>query len=229
MRDVWPAKAGKICRIVGAGDGFAAFAPLAAHAPGDLLIAADGGLKAAQAVGVTPDVVLGDFDSLGHVPEGDNVLRWPEMKDDTDMMLAIRLGLEKGYRTFYLYGGCGGRLDHTLANLQALAFLAGQGAVGYLFEGGQTVTCVQNGEVRFPPLPEGILSLFAMCGAAGGVTLEGLLYPLNDGVLQPDFPLGVSNHFTGAAALVQVKNGTLTLSWDTPVLPQIRQRCFETV
>lgn len=226
MSDVCSAKTGKICRIVGAGEGFAHFAPLAAHTAGDLLIAADGGLKAVQAAGVTPDVVLGDFDSLGHVPEGDNVLRWPEMKDDTDMMLAIRLGLEKGYRTFYLYGGCGGRLDHTLANLQALAFLAGQGAVGYLFEGGQTVTCVQNGVVRFPPLPEGILSVFALCGAADGVTLEGLLYPLDDGALQPDFPLGVSNHFTGAAALIQVKNGALTLSWDAPVLPQVCQHVF---
>ncbi len=216
----------RICRVVGAGEGFAPFAPLSAHAQGDLLIAADGGLCACQAAGVVPDVILGDFDSLGHVPSGDNVLRWPEMKDDTDMMLAIRLGLEKGYRTFYLYGGCGGRFDHTLANLQALAFLAGQGAVGYLFEGGQTLTCVRSGRACFPALEEGILSVFSMCGKVGGVTLQGLLYPLADGELFPDVPLGVSNHFTGAQACVQVKNGALTLAWDVPVLPAVEQLVY---
>lgn len=226
MNETVLATAGKICRIVGAGDGFAAFAPLTAHAPGDLLIAADGGLNAVRAAGVVSDVILGDFDSLGQIPQGDNVLRWPEMKDDTDMMLAIRLGLEKGYRTFYLYGGCGGRLDHTLANLQALAFLAGQGATGYLFEGGQTVTCVKNGTAEFPALPQGILSAFALGGTACGITLEGLLYPLNDGELLPDVPLGVSNHFTGTPARVTVKNGTLTLVWDVPLLPVVKQKIF---
>ena len=215
-----------ICRIVGAGDGFAAFAPLSACKAEDLLIAADGGLTAVRAAGAVPDVVLGDFDSLGHVPEGTNVLRWPEMKDDTDMMLAIRLGLEKGYRTFYLYGGCGGRLDHTLANLQSLAFLAQHGAVGYLFEGGQTVTCLQNGLAVFDAWAEGILSVFAHGGEAKGITLSGLLYPLTDGMLTPDFPLGVSNHFTGQKACVEVKNGTLLLAWDIPALPQLQQRCF---
>ena len=226
MSETVSVRTGGICRIVGAGEGFAPFAPLTAQEPGDWLIAADGGLNAVRAAGVTPDVVLGDFDSLGRVPEGDNVLRWPEMKDDTDMMLAIRLGLEKGYRVFYLYGGCGGRLDHTLANLQALAFLAGQGAVGYLFEGGQTVTCVRNGTVEFPALPEGILSAFALGGTACGITLEGLLYPLHDGELLPDVPLGVSNHFTGAPARVTVKNGALTLAWDVPLLPSVAQNVF---
>ncbi len=216
----------RVCRIVGAGEGFSSFAPLSAHAQSDLLIAADGGLCACRAAGVEPDIILGDFDSLGHVPSGDNVLRWPEMKDDTDMMLAIRLGLEKGYRIFYLYGGCGGRFDHTLANLQALAFLAGQGAVGYLFEGGQTLTCVCSGRVEFPALEKGILSVFSMCGKACGVTLRGLLYPLEDGELLPDVPLGVSNHFTGAQASVQVKNGTLILAWDVPVLPAVAQKVY---
>ncbi len=211
-----------ICRIVGAGEGFSSFAPLAAHAPGDLLIAADGGLHAVEQAGLIPDVVLGDFDSLGRIPAGSNVLRWPEMKDDTDMMLAIRLGLEKGYRTFYLYGGCGGRLDHTLANLQSLAFLAQHGAVGFLFEGGQTVTCLARGTAGFPALEQGVLSVFAHGGSAC-VTLEGLLYPLQSGELTPDFPLGVSNHFIGRCACVQAESGVVLLAWDAPVLPEIAQ------
>ena len=107
-----------------------------------------------------------------------------------------------------------------------VAFLAGQGATGYLFESGQTVTCVKNGTAEFPALPEGILSAFALGGTARGITLEGLLYPLNDGELLPDVPLGVSNHFTGTPARVTVKNGTLTLVWDVPLLPVVKQKIF---
>lgn len=213
-----------VCRIVGAGEGFPDFAPLTQRVPGDLLIAADGGCAALEKLGVTPELVLGDFDSLGYVPQGDHVQCWPEMKDDTDMMLAIRMGLQKGYRRFYLYGGTGGRLDHTLANIQALAFLAGQGAVGFLFDARQTMTVVQAGSVRFAPQPAGLLSVFSHGGPAQGVTLQGLLYPLCGGCLRPDVPLGVSNHFTGAAAWVQVCSGTLLLAWDVPVLPQVCQQ-----
>ncbi len=212
-----------VCRIVGAGEGFPAFAPLGCRAPGDLLIAADGGLTALQRRGLAPDVLLGDFDSLGYCPDGEDVLCYPVMKDDTDMMLAIRLGLEKGYRRFYLYGGTGGRLDHTLANLQALGFLAAHGAVGFLFEAQQTLTWLQDGSARFAPQPEGLLSVFAPGGPACGVDLCGLQYPLQGATLSPTVPLGVSNHFTGQAATVTVRHGALLLAWDRPCLPRVEQ------
>lgn len=72
--------------------------------PGDLLIAADGGLAHLSRRGLTPHLVVGDFDSLGWTPEGDNVLRHPAEKDDTDTMLAVRTGLERGHRDFLLLG-----------------------------------------------------------------------------------------------------------------------------
>lgn len=97
-----------------------------------LVIAADGGLRHLEAQGLTADLIVGDFDSLGRVPEGDNILRHPVEKDDTDMLLAVRTGLDRGYRIFVLYGGLGGRLDHTYANLQVLNFLASRGASGRL-------------------------------------------------------------------------------------------------
>ena len=97
-----------------------------------LVIAADGGLRHLEAQGLTADLIVGDFDSLGRVPEGDNILRHPVEKDDTDMLLAVRTGLDRGYRVFVLYGGLGGRLDHTYANLQVLNFLASRGASGGL-------------------------------------------------------------------------------------------------
>ena len=87
-------------------------------APG-LVIAADGGLAHLKAQGAAPDLTVGDFDSLGYVPDG-NVIRHPPEKDDTDTMLALRLGLERGYDTFVLYGCLGGRMDHAYANFQAV-------------------------------------------------------------------------------------------------------------
>ena len=97
----------------------------------DYIIAADGGLAHTNALGITPHCILGDFDSLGYVPESANV--FPVEKDDTDAMLAVRRGLELGYKEFYLYGSLDGkRLDHTVANFQTLQFLCDHGAHGYL-------------------------------------------------------------------------------------------------
>ena len=91
---------------------------------GDYILAADGGYRHCQTAGLTPDLLLGDFDSLEEHPTTLDTQSFPVEKDDTDSMLAMKLGLEKGFRTFHLYGGTGGRLDHILANLQGLGFLA---------------------------------------------------------------------------------------------------------
>ena len=180
---------------------------------GDLLIAADGGLRHVRALGLEPDVILGDFDSLGYVPPDSRV--FPVEKDDTDAMLAVRLGLERGYREFYLYGGLDGRrLDHTVANFQTLQFLADHGAVGYLLGRDYAVTVIKEETVCFDPEAEGILSLFCLGPDAGGVTLTGLQYPMENGSFSCGFPLGVSNHFTGKQACVTVKRGSLLAMWD---------------
>ena len=179
----------------------------------DFVIAADGGLRHTKNLGITPDAVLGDFDSLGFTPEGANV--FPVEKDDTDAMLAVRLGLARGYREFLLYGSLDGpRLDHTVANFQTLQFLADNGAFGYLVGKSTLVTVVKDGSITFPAGTEGTISVFCMGREAVGVDLEGLYYPLRDGTLTPGFPLGVSNHFTGAPAAISVKEGNLLVLWD---------------
>ena len=103
-------------------------------APGrpSLVIAADQGLRHLEAAGIAPDLIVGDFDSLGTVPQGANVIRHPVEKDDTDMMLAVKTGLERGCRTFVLYGGLGGRLDHTYANFQTLTCPSRRRAAGWV-------------------------------------------------------------------------------------------------
>ena len=133
-----------ICYIIGAWHGEdACIRPR----EGDFVIAADGGYAALQALGVTADLVVGDFDSLGYVPQAEEVVQHPVMKDDTDMMLAVKLGLDRGYRNFVLTGSVGGRLDHTLANLQTLMYLAQQGARGMLYGEGTVITVLKDGSL----------------------------------------------------------------------------------
>ena len=179
----------------------------------DFVIAADGGLEHTRKFSIEPDEILGDFDSLGFVPEDSRV--FPVEKDDTDAMLAVRRGLELGYREFLLYGSLDGpRLDHTVANFQTLQFLCDHGAFGYLLGSGYAVTAVKNGELRFPAEAEGTVSVFCLGADASGVTLEGLYYPLEEGTMTAGFPLGVSNHFTGRASRIRVQDGCLLVLWD---------------
>lgn len=200
-----------ICYIFGAREpGRTAFAP---DRPA-LVIAADAGLEHLSARKIVPDLVVGDFDSLGRVPEGSNVLRHPVEKDDTDMLLAIREGLARGCRQFVLYGGLGGRLDHTLANLQALVFLARRNASGWLLGDGLAATALRSGSLSFGPEHRGTISIFCAGADARGVDLQGLYYPLRDAVLTSGFPLGVSNQFTGAPARVSVRDGELLILWE---------------
>lgn len=200
----------KECVIFCAADCSGLARPLAEDA---FVIAADGGLRHTEALGIAPDVIIGDFDSLGYTPAGANV--FPVEKDDTDAMLAVRLGLERGCREFLLYGSLDGpRLDHTVANFQTLQFLADHGAAGCLVGNTTMVTVVKNGAIRFPAGTAGTVSVFCMGADARGVTERGLYYPLENGTLTSGFPLGVSNHFTGAESEISVAEGSLLVLWD---------------
>ena len=179
----------------------------------DYLLAADGGLAHLESLGLRPDGILGDFDSLGYIPTGAQV--FPVEKDDTDSMLAVRRGLALGYRKFEIYGALDGpRLDHTVANLQTLLFLTAQGASGHLIGKDYLVTVIKDSALEFSAEAEGILSLFCLGADATGVTLTGLKYTLNNGTLTAGLPLGVSNHFMGETAVISVKNGSLLAIWD---------------
>jgi len=191
--------------------------------PADFLIAADGGLQHIQKLRIPCAAVLGDFDSLGYVPEGAAV--FPVEKDDTDAMLAVRLGLEKGYRRFVIYGGMDGpRVDHTVANLQTLQYLADRGAEGYLVGRRYTATVIREQTLVFPREAAGILSLFCLNGKATGVTLKNLKYTLTDGTLSSGFPLGVSNAFLGEEASVTVKEGSVLAIYDRSAGIRLQRR-----
>ena len=180
---------------------------------GDYLLAADGGLSHLHRLGLRPDGIIGDFDSLGYVPEDATV--FPVEKDDTDSMLAVRQGLAMGFRRFVLYGALDGkRLDHTVANLQTLQFIADHGATGHLAGVDTLATVIKNSNATFPETAEGIVSVFCMGRDAEGVSIEGLQYSLQNATLTAGFPLGVSNHFIGDKSRISVKNGSLLILSD---------------
>lgn len=197
----------KRCVIVCAGEkGELAFS----QTPEDFVICCDAGYLTAQERGIAPDLLLGDFDSYeGELPDDLPVQRFPVEKDDTDTMLALREGLRRGYREFLLLFSLGGRLDHTIANLQCLAFLAAHGARGELWGPQDRVYWVENTVRRFPHRPGYNLSVFCYGAAAEEVTLTGVQYPLSHGRLTNRFPIGLGNHITADEAVVSVGNGTL--------------------
>lgn len=179
----------------------------------DLLIAADKGLCYARQLDLQPDIILGDFDSLGYVPAGAEV--HPVEKDDTDAMLAVRRGLEAGCDEFILYGSLDGdRVDHTVANFQLLAFLLQHGAKGTLVGIHQCATVIGNSSIRFEAGKKGNLSVFSMGNEARGVSIRGAKYCVEDVILTDSFPLGVSNSFTGECVEISVKDGRLLIIWD---------------
>lgn len=189
-------------------------------AAGDLTIAADGGYRVCLAEGITPDLLLGDFDSMEPPAGFDRVIRLPVEKDDTDTLAALRTGLERGCGLFYIYGGTGGqRLDHTLANLQSLLFLRRHGARGYLYDRDFVWTVIENEELNISKTVEwGLFSAFCLGDRAEGVEETGFQYPLEEAVLTPDFPLGVSNHILEPTARVSVRKGALAVGWELPPL-----------
>lgn len=186
---------------------------------GDFVIAVDGGAAYCRRLGLEPDLTVGDFDSLEEQERErvrllgrehpERVIALQPEKDDTDTLAAIRLGRERGFSDFWIYGGTGGRLEHTVANIQCLLYLKNRGCRGVLADGESRIFVLKEEERGFGREERGYLSLFALGERALGVTVRGMKYPLEEAEVTSDFPLGISNEFTGREALVRVRKGAL--------------------
>lgn len=201
----------KTCYIVGAGDFTARDLE---PREGDFIIAADGGLRALESVGMKPHLLIGDLDSLGAhpLPDGVPLEKHPVEKDDTDTGIALAQGYAMGYRDFRLYGCGGGRIDHLLANFQSMGRYSKLGTSIRLVDVNCDVYAITNTTFTLPTREPGTtVSVFSLVHAAQGVTLKGLKYPLDRHTLTSDFPLGVSNQHTCETAEITVENGTLLL------------------
>lgn len=200
-----------ICYVVGAGEDYGLdFVPR----DGDMVIAADAGYRRLKAAGLQPQIVVGDFDTLGAPPAGEQVVTLPKIKDVTDTWAAIQLGLERGCRSFALYGCTGGRFEHTLANLQIVADLAARGMECRLLDKTQVITAICDGTLSFGPECRGFVSVFSHSDVCTGVTIRGMKYELEHAELTNRFPLGVSNEFLGVPGRVTVEKGTLFVVFD---------------
>lgn len=205
----------KKCYIVGAGENFG----LDFKAEdGDMIIAADAGYKYLMEAGIAPDMVVGDFDTLKYVPDHPDIVKLPIEKDVTDTWQAVSIGLDKGYRDFRLYACMGGRIEHTIANIQLLSHIANEGGRGYLYDEKNVVTAIKDSDIAFEDSGQGIVSVFSLTDESRGVSIEGLKYELKDSVLTNRFPLGVSNEFIGKPAYIKVEEGILLIVY--PFYPQ---------
>lgn len=193
------------------GDLSRAYAPR----PGDYVLCADGGWQLARAMGVRPDRVIGDFDSSDE-PAGERTERVPVEKDDTDTMLCLKRGLALGFEAFRIVGGFGGRLDHTLANLQTLHYAALRGARAEMADGRRWATAIYNEGIRIPAdVLGGVpakLSVLSLTDESRGVTIRGAKYPLENGTLTNAFPLGMGNDFAAEAVEIAVAEGVLLVT-----------------
>lgn len=177
----------------------------------DYIIAADKGYEHIKKLGFSPNLIVGDFDSLGFVPQGENVKRLNVKKDDTDTAHAAMLAFDKGYREFIFYGCTGGKLEHSIANIQLAKAIAQKGGKALFIGDNENFTVIKDSSIAFDERHNGRISVFSLSDVSEGVTEEGLLYSLNDATLYNDNPLGVSNEFIGIHSKISVKNGFLLI------------------
>ena len=195
-----------LCVVISGGE----YCDLPAELRGpDYVIACDRGWQYATRMGLRPDWIVGDFDSAPLPVTDVPVTQVPTRKDDTDTMLAARRALELGYRDLALVCAFGGRLDHTLANLQTAAWLVARGARVRLIGEDTDALAFTGGTERIPRRDGYSLSVFALSDRCAGVTIRGTKYECENETLTNAFPLGVSNVWASDAAEISVESGTL--------------------
>lgn len=170
-------------------------------------IAADGGLLNLEKNDITPDLILGDFDSLGFEPEGENVIKYPVKKNDTDMMLAVKVAIDLGYKEIVVFGGCGGRLDHTLANINTMVYALEKSANISILDS-QNDMYITDDALRLSHRDKDNISLFTIEEKAV-VDIEGAKYSGKNIAISNNTTLGVSNSFADDEVTISVVEGMI--------------------
>ncbi len=177
----------------------------------DLILAADAGFRTAQHLGLRPAIVLGDFDSLGSVPElpeGTELIRVPAEKNLTDTQLGVQIALDRGAQAVTIVGGLGGRLDHTLSNLAILEDLWEKKIPAVITDGKNRARFLRSNSLLLLREPQfRYFSLISADPTVRGVTLEGCKYPLRNAKLTRRLHFAVSNEISGNCALISVRRG----------------------
>lgn len=208
-----------VCFIVAAGDCYEETIKIRKQ---DYLVAVDGGYDTVKRMGLEPDLVLGDFDSVQAVePVAKECVRLKREKDETDTLYAVQLMAERGYKYIVIYGGTGGeRISHTISNLQTLITFSKLHL--FLMDREEVMFLLVDGEIRFSKDCQGMLSVFSMSEESVGVCEKNLKYQLEDAKMVYGYPIGVSNEFIGRESKVAVKKGMLLICMEKSELSKIK-------
>ncbi|MBQ6152683.1 MAG: thiamine diphosphokinase [Ruminococcus sp.] len=183
---------------------------------GDLVIAADRGYLRLEEKGITPDILVADFDSMKEDPLFENTVRLNVRKDFTDVACAVDIGFEKGYDQFVVYGGAGGKLDHSLANVQLCQDILRRGGEAVFYGDNESFTVIRS-SFHFEKRDQGRLSVFSVTDQCEGVRISGASYEA-DGITlyrNQSPTLGVSNAFVNKEVSISVESGELLIIWET--------------
>ena len=178
----------------------------------DYVICADSGYDYAVESGVLPDALIGDFDSIKANPDFNNKITLPVEKDVTDTVAAYNLGVEKGYKSFVLFGGTGGRFEHTFANISLMANASNNERNFVIIDEKHIFRSITNSSIKLSKKNNQQISVFAYGNKAYGVTLNGFHYPLSNFTLEPfNCALSISNDIIDDYGEIIVKSGTLLI------------------
>jgi thiamine pyrophosphokinase len=191
------------CIIIGAGN---FVNELIRKEKDDLLICADAGYTYIKDKNIEVDLLVGDFDSIKELPENINIYKLPKEKDETDLYVAILEGIKKGYKEFEIYGSLGGRIEHSIANIQILVNLAKQNIKATLIDQNTMINVLTEGTHIYNKELKGYISLFSYTDEAC-ITIKNLKYELDHKLITNIFPLGIDNEFIDLESLVTIHQG----------------------
>ena len=199
------------CVIIGGGDCSAEILKKNISAE-DFIICADSGFDIATESGFAPDLLIGDFDSIKAIPDNVNKITLPVEKDVTDTVAAFNEGVERGFNSFVLFGGTGGRFEHTFANISLMANASKSCITFEIVDNKHIFRSITNSSIKIKRKNNQQVSVFAFGDRAFGVTLKGFHYPLWDYTLDPfNGALGTSNDIVEDYGEISVSNGTLII------------------
>lgn len=178
----------------------------------DFIICADSGYDIANDADIVPDLLIGDFDSIKRIPDNVNKITLPVEKDVTDCLAAYNEGIKLGFKAFAVFGGTGGRFEHTFANISLLAASSQSGVSVEMIDDIHIFRSISNDSIKINQKDNQQISIFAYGSDAIGVTLKGFHYSLSDFTLDPFYgSLGTSNDIIDEYGEIIVKNGTLII------------------
>jgi thiamine pyrophosphokinase len=180
----------------------------------DFIVCADGGANHATKLGIKPDVIIGDFDSLPEIEQKKfakqkvQFITFEREKDETDSELAIQFAIKKGFKTILIFGLFGSRIDHMLTNIFSLDFVSSINVNVTMIEGNQEIRVIKN-KIKLYGKKNDLVSLIPLKGDAKQVTTKNLQYPLKNETLKFGYSRGISNVFTKATAEISLREGSL--------------------